>query len=106
MNNSQIRDKWREAGGSFHGETGTMEETKLLAYLGGLYERISALESSLSECSCDLEAELNARHKGNSANVHPSQQWRYDRDMEPVLRARKLLTAKNPDQQGEKVENE
>lgn len=52
MNDTQIRDKWRAAGGSFHGphvETGHMEESKLLPFLRGLLETIEDQKVALRE---------------------------------------------------------
>ena len=46
--------------------------------------RIEALEAALTECADDLESEFKARR----AFTHPS---RYERDLEPVVRARAVL---------------
>ena len=50
----------------------------------------AALRECLRECADDLEAELDARYRPHD-NIHPAMERRYDRDMEPVLRARALL---------------
>jgi hypothetical protein len=54
MKDSELRDKWRQAGGEFYGpkvEHGSMEEMKLLRYLGSLYDEISRLRSALEPFS-------------------------------------------------------
>lgn len=56
----EIRAKWREAGGKFHGphvETGTMEEAKLLPFLAGLYGEIARLQVEIERLKSDREAE-------------------------------------------------
>ena len=52
-------------------------------------EEIERLRAALRECADDLEAYINA-HYGKTLDW-PSQQRRYDRDMIPVVEARKLL---------------
>jgi hypothetical protein len=47
------------------------------------------LRAALKECADDLEAELNGRYE--KTLDYPSQRARYDRDMVPVVEARKLL---------------
>ena len=54
-----------------------------------LVER-GALLVALKDCADDLESEINARYNGPS-QVHPALQRRYERDMEPVVVARRLL---------------
>jgi len=49
---------------------------------------LEALLASLKECSDDLEEYVRAQF---GERIHPSQLHRYERDMEPVLRARALL---------------
>ena len=48
---------------------------------------IDKLRDALEECAAELFEWVTNEY----GNVHPSQQRRYDRDMEPVLRARALL---------------
>ena len=50
---------------------------------------IELLREALKECSDEL-AEWVTNHYAGST-MYPTQQRRYDRDMEPVLRARALL---------------
>lgn len=54
--------------------------------------RISALEEALRECSEDLAVEIANYYKDTLD--YPSQKRKYDRDMEPVLKARALLKGK------------
>jgi hypothetical protein len=46
------------------------------------------LREALKECSDDLAELVKSQYP---TPIHPSQQRRYDRDMEPVMRARALL---------------
>jgi len=48
------------------------------------------LADALKECADDLEAELKARYP-IAHLAYPSQKLKYDRDMEPVLKARAAL---------------
>jgi hypothetical protein len=48
------------------------------------------LAGCLRECSDDLEAEIDSRYAGTQ-NRYEVQRLRYERDMEPVKRARALL---------------
>lgn len=50
---------------------------------------IERLQAVLKECSDDLAAELNVRY--HKTLDYPSQRRAYDRDMVPVIEARKLL---------------
>ena len=53
---------------------------------------LDALEAILRELADDLEAELRARYGADHADgIHPAMQPKFDRDMEPVLRARAAL---------------
>lgn len=52
-------------------------------------ETVAKLREMVRELSDDLEAELNGRYEGTKD--HPAMKRRYDRDLEPVLRARSLL---------------
>jgi hypothetical protein len=47
------------------------------------------LREALAECADDLAAELNGRY--GSTLDHPSQKARWERDMAPVIAARRLL---------------
>ena len=58
-------------------------------------DREAALEAALRECADDLAQWLEASYKPSGQPIHPSQQRRYERDMEPVLRARALLEKKS-----------
>lgn len=49
---------------------------------------IEALAAALKECADDLESEVNARY---GSPPHPAMQRRYDRDIDPVVRARAAL---------------
>ena len=51
-------------------------------------KRIAKLESALRECSGDLRAEVTARY---GEDLPPALRRKFDRDMEPVLTADKLL---------------
>ena len=50
---------------------------------------VEQLRSALRACADDLEASVNAEYRGTLD--YPSQKRKYDRDMEPVNRARNLL---------------
>ena len=50
---------------------------------------------ALEVVTSDLEAEINDRY--GSTKDHPAMRRRYDRDMEPVLIARKALGTQEPD---------
>jgi hypothetical protein len=52
---------------------------------------IERLRAALKECANDLESELNGHYQGTLD--YPSQQCKFERDMEPVVAARKLLAA-------------
>jgi hypothetical protein len=51
---------------------------------------INRLAASLQELADELQAEIGHRY-GGSQYQYSIEQRRYDRDMEPVLRARNLL---------------
>ncbi len=53
-------------------------------------EKIGRLRAALKECADDLEAELRDRYK-LTMDTYPSEKHSFDRDMVPVLNARKLL---------------
>jgi hypothetical protein len=52
-------------------------------------DREALLREALKECSDDLAELVKSQYP---TPIHPSQQRRYDRDMEPVVRARALLS--------------
>lgn len=52
---------------------------------------LAALKSALKECADDLEAYIKDHYLDSGGNCHPALQHRYDRDIAPVLNARKLL---------------
>jgi hypothetical protein len=54
-------------------------------------KRIEALEGALRECADDLEAELRGRWCIVQGNPHPAMKPKFDRDMQPVYRARTTL---------------
>lgn len=55
-------------------------------------ERIAELEALVAELADDLEAEVRNTHAAfESGEVHPAVRHRFERDMEPVERARKAL---------------
>jgi hypothetical protein len=51
---------------------------------------MEAIKAALSECADDLESMIAAQYAG-SEKVYWSQRQKFDRDMEPVNRARALL---------------
>jgi hypothetical protein len=56
-----------------------------------LTARVSELEAGLRECADDLRAEVNDRWCWSDGRPDPRMQHKYDRDMEPVLKAEDLL---------------
>ncbi len=65
------------------------------AEIAALRARVEGLEAALRECADDLEAEVRATHGADHPDgIHPSQERKYERDMEPVDRARALLEKK------------
>lgn len=54
-----------------------------------MMEEIELLRASLKECSDEL-AEMVEYHYTKTKD-HPAMKRRYDRDMEPVIKARELL---------------
>jgi hypothetical protein len=64
-----------------------------LADLERAAAEIVALRSALRECADDLAGEIDARNAGDMLK-YPTMKARYDRDMEPVVRARALLEGK------------
>jgi len=51
---------------------------------------IAALRETLKDCADDLEAEVEARYS-HGIKEHPAMAPKYERDMEPVIKARKIL---------------
>jgi hypothetical protein len=45
----------------------------------------------LEELANELEAEIDARYRSMEGEIHPGLMRRYNRDMEPVNRAREVL---------------
>ncbi len=61
-----------------------------------LRARVEKLEAALRECADDLEAEVRATHGADHPDgIHPSQLYKYARDMQPVDRARALMEKKH-----------
>ena len=58
------------------------------------HREIERLRAALRECANDLECELNGRY--DQTLDYPSQRAKFDRDMQPVLAARKLLNSERP----------
>jgi hypothetical protein len=58
-------------------------------------DREALLREALKECSDELAEWVQEHYRGHdpSAPPHPADKRRYDRDMEPVVRARALLAA-------------
>jgi hypothetical protein len=54
-------------------------------------DRVVELEAMCEELSDDLAAEIEGCYNPAGVGVHPAMQWRYDRDMDPVKRARELI---------------
>lgn len=52
---------------------------------------IASLRKLLAECADDLAEEINARYPETTRGVYPNVAHNFDRDMEPVRRARALL---------------
>lgn len=51
----------------------------------------------LTECADDLEAELLDRYgHGKAEDIHPAMRPKFDRDMEPVRKARAILRTPEP----------
>ena len=50
----------------------------------------AAMREALRECADDLQSEIDARYAGTQ-NKYPSEMRRYQRDIEPVTRARAAL---------------
>ena len=56
------------------------------------YHRHAEVGESLKECADDLESEVDARYlMPDGTLIHPSYERKYNRDMEPVVKARALL---------------
>lgn len=61
---------------------------------GRLSAEIERLRAALTECADDLEASVKAEYQGTLD--YPSQRRKFERDMEPVRKARALLGADQP----------
>lgn len=57
-------------------------------------KRIEELEALVHELADDLEAEVEGHYEGTKD--HPAMTPKYERDMEPVVRARKAATKETP----------
>jgi hypothetical protein len=53
-------------------------------------DEIEKLRAALKECADDLEEEINGKYRG-SQNIYIHEMHRFDRDITPVMNARKLL---------------
>jgi hypothetical protein len=53
----------------------------------------SALLAMLKTVTAELEAEVKATYRNAGGDVHPSQMYRYKRDMQPVWDAWALIEA-------------
>jgi uncharacterized protein YdcH (DUF465 family) len=71
----------------------TAEVTRMKAELILLLTENGTLRSILKECADDLEDEITDRFRG-SQNIYPDEMRRFDRDMEPVKKARAALGEK------------
>ena len=89
-------------------DTGDTPDSSLLpypddgvAYLGGVpcaaetVEQVgfSELLAMLKTVTAELEAEVKATYRNAGGDVHPSQMYRYKRDMQPVWDAIALIAA-------------
>jgi hypothetical protein len=45
----------------------------------------------LEDLANELEAEIDARYRNMDGEIHPAERRRYNRDMEPVNKAREAL---------------
>lgn len=69
--------------------------TEMIASLQAIVEKQrsddDALRAALKECADELEAQIEALYPQADRDTYPTYQRRYDRDIEPVRMARKLL---------------
>ncbi len=65
---------------------------RLLAHIEALEAERDRLREALRECADDLHAEI-AHRSTPVVSMRPDERLKYERDMEPVYRARKLLEA-------------
>ena len=56
-------------------------------------ENEAALLAMLKTVTAELEAEVQATYRSAGGDVHPSQMYRYERDMQPVWNAQALIAA-------------
>ena len=57
-------------------------------------DEMGRLREVLKECADALEAEVNYTYSWQrlpDGTIRPSEQWKYDREMEPVRKARAIL---------------
>jgi|HubBroStandDraft_4_1064222.scaffolds.fasta_scaffold94879_3 hypothetical protein len=66
-----------------------MTDMPMARYCGTLEAQIRELKDALIECANDLEASVKAEYEGTLD--YPSQYRKFERDMEPVVKARRLL---------------
>ena len=79
-------DSWRDA---------TDLELQQEAEIERLEARVTELEAMVLELADDLEDEIKATCCDDHGGiVYPAYQWRYDRDMDVVIRAREALEGK------------
>lgn len=58
----------------------------------------AALLAMLKTVTAELEAEVKATYRNAGGDVHPSQMYRYKRDMQPVWNAQALIEAIEADE--------
>lgn len=86
------RQKNHEAGDDRYGDAGWhMEMPTACAAISATAAR--EMVEALEECAEDLEAYVRSQYEGTAADggVHPAIQRKYERDMEPVHKARAAL---------------
>ena len=70
------------------------ERRKLQKALDAERRRATELERLLTDCTDDLEEEIQSRHPAYAEANYPDERRRYERDMAPVYRARAALEKK------------
>lgn len=65
--------------------------TDLLAALDRERERVERLEAHVRELADEVEASVRHEYRAEDGDMHPALVRRYERDMEPVRRAREAL---------------
>lgn len=76
----------------------TYSSYEVLGVLGRSAAEIERLRSLLKECADDLAAEIE--HRYDRVKDHPAMLPRYERDMEPVTKARTALASEQKGSQG------